>query len=249
MKSITELSVMANAINQEIRETDANTSLPSWLNKALPRLTMAAAAYSMYARKTGNARDIAYSVALNQTLAAASAYAAIHNFTHGEFKNGLINISSAISAETSVLSTYLSKKGKLGKLGSKVLDRIEIGGNLIAVGLSDDRVAEHITKTLASSLAGELTKKLVINLANRFLDDNNKIISYEDIENKINSVNQRMLDNKLEMLKLKSELTQLGFDVIIDDGKPKDPKELESQLEEYFNRPINRDFQQMLEDY
>ena len=58
-----------------------------------------------------------------------------------------------------------------------------------------------------------------------------------------------MLDNKLEMLKLKSELTQLGFDVIIDDGKPKDPKELESQLEEYFNRPINRDFQQMLEDY
>lgn len=42
MKSITELSVMANAINQEIRETDANTSLPSWLNKALPRLTMAA---------------------------------------------------------------------------------------------------------------------------------------------------------------------------------------------------------------
>ena len=58
-----------------------------------------------------------------------------------------------------------------------------------------------------------------------------------------------MLDNKLEMLKLKSELTQLGFDVIIDNGKPKDPKELESQLEEYFNRPINRDFQQMLEDY
>ena len=130
-----------------------------------------------------------------------------------------------------------------------MLDRIEIGGNLIAVGLSDDRVAEHITKTLVSSLAGELTKKLVINLANRFLDDNNKIISYEDIENKINSVNQRMLDNKLEMLKLKSELTQLGFDVIIADGKPKDPKELESQLEEYFNRPINRDFQQMLEDY